>query len=524
MSRFRRDVRPVIILAAFFLIQWALLMIILTPVWDAAMYYAYARSTVFDGDLMLENDLLLSYPTAGEPFVSKQAHTRLTATGRVFSPYPIGSAILMLPVLAIMRLILVPLGGFTIGYEWPYLAVASAFSTLLGFLAFVITYRLAAASTDRKGALLAVVTLMFTTPLLYYQFREPLYSHTAAAFVTALLVFVWWRQVQASESAKLPGTAGALFLGGLLGLTVLVRWQQAIYAVLPLAAVWFYFRRLPVGNRRPGIRPALIYLLWVGVAGALVVSLQLAQWRLFNGEWLLVPQGEGFMEWQAPYLGEVLFSPFRGLLFWMPIFFPALLGLFLLARKRPELCGPLIIVLFMSLYINSSTQDWFGGGGYGPRKFTGEIIILGLGYAGFLAALHSRIRWWVGGILGLLLAWHQWILLRYGLVESMGGRVLSTYPFQAESGTIADFLRQFSTHLPDLFQRPGDFLVLPGAPIDLLVRQGVLPTRHAAGLLLMVILLLGFWWVGRRFRIARFWLAIGLVVIVLGNVWLLLWA
>ncbi len=523
MSKFGDNFQPGLILAFCFLLQWALLMTILTPVWDAAFYYAYVRSTVFDGDLDLENDLLLSYSPAGGQFEDKQAHRILTDTGRVFSPYAIGSAILMLPVVTVLRLALLPFGNFANGFEWPFLAGVATFSALLGFLAFWFTFRMAAAITGRKTALVAVVTLMFATPLIYYQFREPLYSHTAAAFTIAVLVYVWWRQLNA-QASSLPGPAGSLILGGLLGLSVLVRWQQAIYAVLPLATVWFYIRQLPAGQRRKGLRPAIMYLLLLGVAGGLVVSLQLAQWHLFNGAWLLVPQGEGFMEWRAPYLQEVLFSPFRGLLFWMPVYFPAVVGLVLLARKKPRSCWPLVIVLFLTLYINSSTQDWFGGGGYGPRKFTGELIILGLGYAGFLAMLWPRIRWWVGVVLGLLLTWHQWIMLRYGLVERFGGRVLSTYPFRAESSRVVDFLRQFSTHLTDLFLRPIDFLVLPGSPIDYLVRQGYVPWPHIVGLVVIVLLLLGGWLIVRRSHSPWPWLVAGFVLIIVGNVWLILWA
>lgn len=520
---------PAGVLALIFLLQCALLLVVVTPNWDGAFYYAYARSVVFDGDLALANDLQLAYPTAGADFVAKQLDTQRTVTGRVATPFAIGSALLWLPLLAALRLL--ALAGQALGlgvaldsgYEPFYLAAVNAFSALLGLAAFGLTYRLARAELGRGSALLGVATLMLATPLLYYQFRDPLYSHTASAFVTALVVTVWWRAARGGQA--LPGTGGALLLGGLIGLASLVRWQHVVYLALPVSSAVGWWWALPAGARRGGWSRPGRYLLLVGGAAFLVLTPQLAFWRLFFGSWLTVPQGGGFLDWRAGFLGPLLFSSFRGLLAWMPIFFFGVAGLLLLARRRARLALPLLLVLALETYVNASTADWFAGGGFGPRRYTSELLILGVGYAAFLAALRPGWRYWLGVPLGVALAWQQWILLRFGLVENLGGQVVSMAPdFAWQADGLVAFARQLAGHVPALWQTPADFLVLAGSPLDLWLRHGLVPWAHGWGLLAAAgVLAVGYGLVRSRPGVGRIWWWAGgvLLLILLADGWIL---
>ena len=156
-------------------------------------------------------------------------------------------------------------------------------------------------------------------------------------------------------------------------------------------------------------------------------SIQLVLWKVYFNSWLTIPQGDFYVDYR-PLAAAHPLSPFRGLLPWMPVALPALIGLLLLARKNPYLVVPLFVVLLLALYVNASTRDWFGGGGYGPRRFTSELPIWALGYTALLAALAPRLRVWVGGLLAALLIVHQWILLAFGIPEELGGRVTSMAP------------------------------------------------------------------------------------------------
>ena len=103
MKTLARFPKSLIVLVAAFLLAWVFLSHGSYPTWDASYYYAYARSVAFDGDLKIDNDLRLSYPTATTDFVNKGLDQIRTETGRVDSPFAAGSSLLWLPSLALIR-------------------------------------------------------------------------------------------------------------------------------------------------------------------------------------------------------------------------------------------------------------------------------------------------------------------------------------------------------------------------------------------------------------------------------------
>ena len=476
---------PLLILLAIFLLQWLLLFSIREPTWDAVSYYVYARSALFDHDLQFDNDYRLSYATAGEHFASKQLDQVETSTGRIANLFAIGAPMLWLPWLAALRLaaafISLPLpGGSSFsGYERFFVSNIATLSALLGFLAYLASYRVAQGATSRFLALASSVTLMFVTPLLYYQFREPMYSHTASALTVALCVAVWWKQHEEI------GTAWqALGLGALIGLAGLVRWQNITYLVLPFVSIVLLLIKQSAPRRRQALKPAFVYLLLIGAAALAVFSLQMSVWKVLYGSFITIPQGNTFIDWRPLFLTPFLFSSFRGLLPWMPIFFLAVIGLLALSRKRPLLGLPLFVMMLLAVYINGSTRDWFAGGGYGPRRLTSELALLVVGYAAFLQLIPPRFRSWGAALLGIALALQQWILLRFGLVEGLGGRVMSMAPtFYWEDVPLIQFAGDVLALVPRIWEQPLLFLVLPRSPLDFLLGQQTVPMQHIAALL-----------------------------------------
>lgn len=488
------------ILIGGFLLQWALLMNIAGPTWDATFYYAYGRSLLFDQDLSLVNDLLLSYPTASPDFVARALHTNLTQTGSVYAPFAIGSGFLWLPLMATIRLAATIIGlPASTGFEWYFLAPVATLSALAGLLAFYGAYRLAQHEAGRQAALWATVTISFASPLIYYQFREPLYAHVPSALFNTLFVVFWWRTY-----LRIPSTREGLLTGFLLALTTLMRWQNAIYILLPvMSSTWAWLRQSRDAHKN---NASSLPLFLAATAGAflLVFSIQFYVWHVHYGSWLTIPQGESFMTWQSPYLRELLFSPFRGLLPWMPVAILAFIGLVGKVRRNPRLIVPLLVLLIASTYVNASSRDWFAGGGYGPRRSAGELAIFVLGYAYLLRALPRRWRQIGGLFAAMLLSLHQWLLLRYALAEHIGGGVLSMAPtFEWSEVGYPEFIRQLGGHIPDLFRRPQDVFVFPGSPMHQLLLTHALPARHlfslfAAGIFVVACLFAGRFLVRRR--------------------------
>ncbi|MGD2079224.1 MAG: hypothetical protein PVH18_12630 [Chloroflexota bacterium] len=529
----RRHRAPLILLLLM-LFQWAVLFSPNGPSWDATLYYAYARSVVFDGDLRIDNDLQLSYPTAAPEFAAARMDLEKTETGRVASPFAIGSSLLWLPWLAILRGLtgLGQLAGIVpqplSGYEWYFTLGLATFSMALGWLAFWLAYRLALQVSDKATAALATLTLLFATPLLYYMYAEPLFAHATSAFITALFISVWWRYFRQPSSQ-----ASALAIGALLGLACLVRWQHIAYLLLPLSSIAGWWLSLATAGRREQIKRAAAMTGLVLLGTAAVLTLQLAHWRLLYGQWITIPQGAGFVDWSAPYWRQMLFSTFNGLLPWMPVFFLGLAGLALQLKKQRAFILPLLLVLVLETYVSSSLADWFGGGGYGPRRLTSELAILVIGYAGLLQWLPNRIRLIGGGLLTGLLIIHQWLLLRFSVVSPIGGRVLSMAPTYewAEDG-YGTFLRQVGSNLAEVARRPGQALHWPNSPLGAL-HDGLLPARQVTALVftLLAIALAGL----IAARLARYrepvspktgWLLLAIVgLAILGtDLWLLIWA
>ena len=203
------------------------------------------------------------------------------------------------------------------------------------------------------------------------------------------------------------------------------------------------------------------------------------------------------MVWSAPYWRQVLFSSFRGLLSWMPVFFLALAGLMLQLKKHRQFLLPLLIVLVLETYINSSSVDWFGGGGYGPRRSTGELAILIIGFAGFLQWLPQKVRLMGGGLLATLLIMHQWLLLRFGRLDEIGGRLLSMAPsYQWEEGGYLGYLQQLGTRLVDSLRRPLSVLYWSDSPLGSWY-DGLFPFKHVTALLGTILFLFFVWLVAR---------------------------
>jgi hypothetical protein len=215
----------------------------------------------------------------------------------------------------------------------------------------------------------------------------------------------------------------------------------------------------------------------------------------------------------------------------MPVTFFSVLGLFLLSKRQPRLVMPLLAVLLLELYVNASTRDWFGGGGFGPRRYISELPIFIIGYAGFLQAFSGRIKAIVGGALGLVLSIQQWILLRYALVERIGGRNLSMAPdFLWEDVGYRTFLQQLAAHVPDAVHHPLDFFILPGTLFDGLMAPRVI--HYVLALLATVVFVVLYLKAGKliaenmTFRPTVGWglTAIVMVLIVAINLWILVWA
>jgi hypothetical protein len=161
-------------------------------------------------------------------------------------------------------------------------------------------------------------------------------------------------------------------LGSLLGACALVRPQLALWGVLLVAAA--------IDDLRVR-RSWTVALPWLAAAGMVVVLLspQMVVWHVLYGDWYVVPQGAGFMRWDAPCWSEVLFSSRNGLLPWSPAYLVFGVAVVALARRQRRLVGMLALGFALQVIVNGAAWDWWAGGSFGGRRFDSTFVIFALG-------------------------------------------------------------------------------------------------------------------------------------------------
>jgi hypothetical protein len=366
------------------------------PTADAAYYYAYLPSLVLDGDL----DLTDQYRVTGNWY-------RLGATplGRPGNVFGIGPAVFALPAFAAGHGLAVVAGARRDGFSGWETTLVLWTSVLASLGALVIAARLAQRQVGSAAAgYLGALAAALSGPVVYYAIRQPGYAHPFAALFATLLIERW----DASYGVAPRRLRTWIVLGAAAGAAVLARPQLALWAlVLPAAAIDDVRRRGAVGAGRLAAR-------WAAgaAAAALVVLPQLVVWKLLYGAWDVVPQGPGFLRWDAPAWSEALFSSRNGLFPWAPLYAAMAIGVIALARRGIRLPLALLLGLFGQAVVNGAAWDWWAGGSFGGRRFDSCYAVFAVGAAVGIAAGGRALtrrgpgRWLAGGALaaGALIA------------------------------------------------------------------------------------------------------------------------
>ncbi len=307
-------------------------------------------------------------------------------------------------------------------------------SACYGFVAILLS--IAAARRLAGPGLAAGLVVWLGTPLLFYMYVSPPYSHACSAFAVALFVTIW---LKVRERWSVGG-AVALGLSG--ALMAMVREQDVFLALGP--AVDFVVtgfrngraelpfeeagsglgsargpsaarsRRArasdspepprarsasgrawgwgPKRTKRSGAPRALINAAAAGCfAFAVGLLPQLLAYKALNGRFGPSTLVMRKMNWQAPHALEVLASPEHGFFLWTPVAALAIAGLVVLAVRGPAhvrrigWCALLMVVL--QIYVSGSVESWTVAGAFGQRRFVALTILLTIGLAALIAAV-----------------------------------------------------------------------------------------------------------------------------------------
>jgi hypothetical protein len=246
-----------------------------------------------------------------------------------------------------------------------------------GLLGCWFCYRLASRFNERRLAALSTALVVSGSFLLWYLVKEPSMTHAPSMAAVAGFVWAW---VDTREDRTLRNWA---LLGVLAGFMTLIRWQNALFALLPACDA---LADLVAAARRSD-RAALNRTLRAGAlftaCAAIAFLPQMIAWRSIYGTWLAISPVGPEIRWTDPHLADILWSSRNGLFSWSPVLYLATIGLGLFAWRTPAIGVPALVACATMTYFNACIQDWWGSAGYGGRRFDGLIPLFSLGMAAF---------------------------------------------------------------------------------------------------------------------------------------------
>jgi hypothetical protein len=416
-------------LAVLVLIFAALLPAVTTRLYssDEVQYFSYLRSLWFDHDVSFENEYQYFY----DHHIAQSADFHRTfleiqePTGRRINYGTIGCAILWSPFYAAADVLarVTRASGRSVavdGYSGPYVSAVAYGSAFYAFVTIVLAIG-AARRVAGRHALSAGLAAWAGTPLLFYMYVAPPFSHACSSFAVALFVTVWL------HVRRTWGVRGAIALGLSGALMAMVREQDIFFVVGPALDFVLSVPGMARGRERRRA-PAIALVAAAGVgAFALGYLPQLAAYNALNGRPAPSSLVARKMSWSAPHALQVLLSPEHGFFFWTPLAVLAVAGLIVLAvgggRRNPDgtvatdreldstqshgsrttvmsgvrplprtdtarigLC--MLLMVALQVYISGAVESWTVAGAFGQRRFVAITILLVVG----LAALQSAVR------------------------------------------------------------------------------------------------------------------------------------
>jgi len=383
---------------------------------DEVQYFAFLRSLAFDGDLSFQNEYqhFFDAGAGGAGFYDTFLAERFTAAGRRINFGTIGPALLWAPFYGVGHVVAGLTGAPQDGYSAPYVAAVAYGSTIYGWLAIGLSALIAHRLVGR--GLSPALAVVIGSPLIFYMYVAPPFSHACATFAVALFLWVWLR---VRDQWSLGGVIALGLTGGLMGT---MRDQTVLFLIPPAidflrSSLWSDVRR-----RLPAAALAQAGLALAGTLATLVAySPHLLASRAINGYVGPHESVGNKMSWTSPHFFDVLISPHHGWLAWTPLAVLALAGLVALATGRTRarhtdaawlgMCA--LAMVLLQVYINGAVESWTVAGAFGQRRFVELTPLLVLGLAAVLTTdLQPRRLTWA--IIGLCVWWNLGLLLQFG--------------------------------------------------------------------------------------------------------------
>jgi hypothetical protein len=457
--------------------EWILLFVFLLTVpllnpWvrgDGVGYYAYARAPLIEHSLDFTHD----YQSANESFREGRLDENgqpkgefRTRTGHLDNHFSVGPAMLWSPFLLLAHggVLLARALGSNVsadGFSAPYRYAMALATGLYGFLALLISFRLACKYVAPVWSFVATIAVWWASSLPVYLYFNPSWSHAHSAFIVALFLWYW----DTTQEDRRLGQW--LLLGVIVGLMLDVYYANVmVVSLLAVEAVGQYRKILRSG--RPSSQSFLElltgHLLFGFVVIVVMIPTFISRWIVYGG-----PFETGYVSlrdflWRSPVFFSVLFSSDHGLLSWTPLLGLGIVGLLFFAFRLPKAGIPFFTALVAFYVFISFYPDWAGVSSYGNRFFVSltPLFILGLAYLLERAAMHfssPHVALAVcSGVLVCFVLWNLGLIYQFGthLVPARGPisfRQASYNQFCVVPGDLTSHLRAYFFRRSDLMRQ-----------------------------------------------------------------------
>jgi len=360
---------------------------------DGVGYYGYARAILIQHNLDFAPDYQHANTSFRESRLDESGQPRSeyrTATGHLENHFTIGPAILWAPFLfaAHVCVLIARSFGASIaadGFSAPY-RIAMAFATsLYGFFALFLAFRLAKKFVAERTALLATLAIWGGSSLAVYMYFNPSWSHAHSAFMVAVF-FAYWLHTREGRTY-----AQWILLGAIAGLMLDVYYANVMLLVLVAVEALFVLRDSVERNRAAQIPSLLVSYALFAVALLAAFLPTLITKRIIYGastETGYIPISA--WHWTSPAFLQVLFSANHGLFSWTPLLLISVVGIFLFSRKAPRVGVPVLASVLAFYYFIASYPDWAGISSFGNRFFVSLTVFFVIGLAMILQFLSDK--------------------------------------------------------------------------------------------------------------------------------------
>lgn len=354
---------------------------------DGVGYYALVRAPLIQHNL----DFTRDYQQANDSFRENRLDANgqplpefRTRTGHLDNHFTVGPAILWSPFLWLAHVFVLLARHFgsaipADGFSTPYRIAMALATAIYGFLALLLSFRLARKYVDPLWAFLATIAVWCASSLPVYMYFNPSWSHAHSAFTAALFLSYW-------HSTRDQRTLAQWFVLGAIGGVMLdVYYPNAVlFIVLPVEALHDYRCAF---NAAPSNAPRLPQLLarhsvFVITLLACLLPTFITRRVIYGSSFESGYAHVGQWDWLSPHLFSVLFSSNHGLFSWTPLLLFALIGLIAFWRSVPRVGAAFFLVFAAFYYFIASYPDWAGISSYGNRFFISltPLFILGLAF------------------------------------------------------------------------------------------------------------------------------------------------